>query len=260
MRLLAFIVALLLAPPSFAAQARYSKTSGAPYTSFSCTFRVPAAVLPPGQTVAGVGVWCGTGDTAGPDLIQLGTHSCAQTPGNTLCFLQPTYGWYEIYPVAAETSLSQNDFPVKPGDIVTASGTCTLPCPPSTSQSWTLKLVNVTQGGATFTTVQAADGSLNDVTLATEAPFTVGPTELPTVNFGKILWLQATGNGTVINFTGSSGSNYTGCCGQTVSTSLLTSDGHGFANCFGLTPTFTTCPAPTNGLAFDAGKPTLGKF
>lgn len=244
-----FLVSLLLSTSIEAGQAGYSLFAG-PYTSIACTIRAPAAAVAPTESQGAISAWCGTGDHSGVNLIQAGLKACAQQTGGAICNAgKQNYAWWEIYP-APEQDLDSTSFPVSAGDTIVWTLTCTLPCTANTSQTWTLAATNL-QKGWNFSTSQSANGSLSDANWIAESPFTAGPTELPTANFGTLKWINSKANGALVTLTGAG--SYSGCCGQTVSTSAPDSSGAGFSNCFGLSPSFTTCPAPVNGLAFDSG-------
>src|SRR5207237_9808262 len=52
------------------------------------------------------------------------------------------YAWYELYPAVNQSI----PYPVKAGDIVTASLQCTAACTPSQVQTWLLSMTDETAG------------------------------------------------------------------------------------------------------------------
>jgi Peptidase A4 family len=114
--------------------------AGGPYTSIQGTWIVPAvAYVPypesPAEEVTSS--WIGIGGEAkGKPLIQLGIQQRVTSSGAV------TYSaWYELLPASEEPLGS--DFPVSPGDTITASIQCTALCTPNMdSTTWVLMMNN----------------------------------------------------------------------------------------------------------------------
>ena len=118
----------------------YAVTAGAPYTSASATWQVPDVSYDGGNTPYGyeyVLNWVGIGGYADSTLIQLGTESAVSTSGD-----KSFYVWYELYPAVTQP-ISQT---LNPGDVVTVSLECTGACSPNQTQTWQLRISDVTAG------------------------------------------------------------------------------------------------------------------
>jgi hypothetical protein len=118
------------------------------YTSASATWTVPSVTFGPTKSKrttveyssswVGIGGFCETAvcSTVDNSLIQLGTEQDAESGGVT-----QYYAWYEMLPA---DSIIIADFPVKPGDTITASLECVANCTEK-KQSWKLSMVNGSQ-------------------------------------------------------------------------------------------------------------------
>lgn len=105
-------------------------------------------------------------------LIQLGTEQDAASNGAT-----EYYAWIELIPnnpiVVASNYPHCNSlscaYPVKPGDKITASLSCTSNCSPGKSQSWTLTMTDATEKW-TFSTTVSYSSTLLSAEWIEEAP------------------------------------------------------------------------------------------
>jgi hypothetical protein len=94
-----------------------------------------------GGVVEPSALWIGIGGANGEqDLIQLGTEQDVAASGDTTY-----YAWYEMLP-ADEVSLPPQQYPVRPGDVLSASLQCVASCNSGAAQSWTLSIADHTAG------------------------------------------------------------------------------------------------------------------
>ena len=86
-------------------------------------------------------LWIGIGGANGEqDLIQIGTEQDVSANGTTTYF-----AWYEMLP-GDEIRLPRQQYPVGPGDVLSASLQCTASCAPGAAQTWTLSIADHTAG------------------------------------------------------------------------------------------------------------------
>jgi hypothetical protein len=120
-----------------------SQSAGQPYTSAAGRWIVPPVsyITSRGISVDASSIWVGIGGLNGDQtLIQVGTEQDASATGATTY-----YAWYETLP-ANQISLSPQQYPVRPGDVVGASLQCTASCTAGAAQSWTLAMTDYTAG------------------------------------------------------------------------------------------------------------------
>jgi hypothetical protein len=137
----------------------------------------------------GVGGFCEDSacDTVDNTLIQLGTEQDASQNGTT-----QYYAWVEAipdnpvyvaqnYPRCNSTSCA---YPVKPGDAITASLSCTSNCTPGQRQSWTLTMTDKTANW-TFSTTMSYTSTLLSAEWIEEAPASQAGI-LPLADYGTV--------------------------------------------------------------------------
>ena len=237
----------------------YAVTAGAPYTSASATWQVPAASYDGGQTPQGyeyVLNWTGIGGYGDATLIQLGTESMVSTSGTKYY-----YTWYELYPaVSVGIALT-----VKAGDIVTASLQCTAACSPSQTQTWQLTLTNNTSGAAWTQSFQY-QSTMASAEWIVEPPYSGG--FQPLANYGQATYDPVEANGTNPNLSlDANGIIMVGSWNQENSNPSAPVNGNVFSNCWGqgsLTPctagSFTMPPpAVTASLSASPTSVSLGQ-
>ena len=156
--------------------------TGATYTSAQATWVVPAVQYFPGfsnedsATWVGIGGFCENANCTSGDntLIQLGTAQNAKRRGTSY------YAWFEMIPA----SPIQIPLTIRPGDTITASLTCALPCSAGSTQSWTLSMTNGTTGQSWTGTFQYAS-SLLSAEWIEEAPSSFAGI-LPLADYGTL--------------------------------------------------------------------------
>lgn len=134
--------------------------------------------------------WVGIDGYNSNSVEQLGTDS--DCSGRT-----PTYyGWWEMYPNPS-MQLSTSQFPVSPGDTLTASVS-------RSGNSYTLSMSS--SRGWHFSTTQSGSFSNSSAEWIAEAPSSCGFTcrVLPLANFGTMSFSNSTANGATIGSYGSS--------------------------------------------------------
>jgi Peptidase A4 family len=170
--------------------AGYAIKSGT-YKSASLSWTVPTVSYvnyPGAPTFEDSSTWVGIGGFGSSDLIQLGTEQKVDSTGST------TYqAWYELFP-APETVLSPQQYPVSPGDAMSASLTCPN-CTINVANTWTLSMTNSTKGWnwSQDFTYKSALGSADYVMEAPTFPSLVGIVALP--NFGTVNFTNVAVNG-----------------------------------------------------------------
>ncbi len=157
--------------------------TGLKYTSASMTWVVPTVRYGASNDSTssdeysanwvGIGGFCANQLCTRGDhtLIQLGTEQDVSSIGTA-----HYYAWYEILP-QPETPLGP-DYPVSPGDIMTASLSCDLPCT-GKKQNWTLSMTN---GKWHWSLRLPYSSSLLSAEWIEEAPYSGGI--LPLADFG----------------------------------------------------------------------------
>jgi hypothetical protein len=165
--------------------------SNGTYTDVKGSWVQPKATCGRRQT-AYASFWVGIDGYSSNSVEQLGTDSdCSRGT--------PTYyGWWEMYPNPS-VQLSTSQYPVSPGDTLTAEVTDNL------NGTYTLQMSS--SRGWNFSTVQS--GSFNDSSAEwiAEAPSSCsffGCTVLPLANFGTMSFSNSTADGATIGSYGSS--------------------------------------------------------
>ncbi len=159
--------------------------TGLKYTSASMTWVVPTVRYGASTDTTssteysanwvGIGGFCANRLCTRGDhtLIQLGTEQDVSPSGAT-----QYYAWYEVLP-QAETPLGPN-YPVSPGDLMTASLSCNQPCS-GKKQNWTLSMIDETQNWS-WSMQLSYGSSLLSAEWIEEAPYSGGI--LPLADFG----------------------------------------------------------------------------
>ena len=97
------------------------------------------------------------------------------------------YAWYEMYP---KFPVNYSN-PVKPGDSITESGAF------SGSSSFTLKLVDATQGWTQSVTKKLSNAKRSSAEVIAEAPYSGGV--LPLADFGKVSFSNSLVDGSTLS-------------------------------------------------------------
>jgi Peptidase A4 family len=142
--------------------------SGGTYSAVQATWTVPAVSY---QSYSGApkveasSAWIGIGGQDGDEtLIQIGTMQAAAPTGDPEYF-----AWYEILP-ATEVPISHKQYPVSPGDTITASIQCTSACRSNALSTWTLTLTNGNRWPTPFSITLQYASSLSSVEWIMEGP------------------------------------------------------------------------------------------
>ncbi len=121
----------------------YGINGGDTYTTVQGSWTVPAVSYQSysgSPDVEASSTWIGVGGQDGDEtLIQIGTMQAAAPNGETEYF-----AWYEVLP-ETEVPISRKQYPVKPGDTITATIQCTAACAPYALSTWVLTLTNAAQ-------------------------------------------------------------------------------------------------------------------
>jgi Peptidase A4 family len=153
--------------------------AGQPYTSAAGRWIVPRVSYVAGRASANASaVWVGIGGVNDQTLIQIGTEQDAAANGTTTY-----YAWYEALP-ADEVDLPTQQYPIRPGDVVSASLQCTASCTAGAAQSWTLAMTDYTAGWSWTAPNFPYPSSLGSAEWILEAPSTIQGPELPLAGFG----------------------------------------------------------------------------
>jgi len=130
---LAVLTGIPGAPASSGNWSGYVQT-GSLYTSAQATWVVPTVSLPPLYFSTRSSTWVGIGGFTDNSLIQLGTSQDVESG------VGKYYAWYEVLPLP-ETTIP---YPVYPGDLMTASLTCTAGCSAPVTPTWQLSMADNT--------------------------------------------------------------------------------------------------------------------
>lgn len=206
--------------PSFMTQQTYSSAHG--------TWQVPQVVWQ-GITASssnwvGIGGFCEDTNCKKTDnsLIQVGTEQDSLSSSRSHYF-----AWYEMLPRATKmTTLT-----VRPGDIMTASLTCSGKC--KGTQHWTLSMTNETTGKNWRRTFQYNSSKLSAEWIE-EAPSNQHGV-VPLADFGTTTFVQSMVNGTSADLSTGDSIVMMDKHGQTSSVSATNSTMDGFTACFGET-------------------------
>ncbi len=160
------------------------------YTSASFSWTVPTAAYvnyPGAPSFEDSTIWVGIGGFGSNDLIQLGTEQRVDSMGNA------TYqAWYELLP-ATEQVLPPGQYPVSPGDVMSASLTCPT-CTVNVAGTWTLTMTNSTKNW-TWTQDFTYKSAIGSAEWVVEAP-TFNPGGIAALpNFGTLNFTNIKVNG-----------------------------------------------------------------
>jgi Peptidase A4 family len=146
----------------------YGINGGGNYTAMQGTWTVPAVSYQSysgSPDVEASSTWIGVGGQDGDEtLIQIGTMQAAAPDGGTEYF-----AWYEVLP-DSETPISRKQYPVKPGDTITATIECTAACAPYALSTWVLTLTNPGSWPQPYTLTLQYASSLTSVEWIMEGP------------------------------------------------------------------------------------------
>jgi hypothetical protein len=183
-------------------------------------------------------LWIGIGGSFGdPTLIQLGTEQDVSASGVTTY-----YAWYEMLP-AFQIPLSLQQFPVSPGDVLSASLQCVASCTAGVAQSWTLSMTDHTAGW-TFTLPNVVyASSLASAEWILEATSTqAGIAPLP--NFGSTIIFADLVNGVSPGLTPAQAFELIDPNGDATANRRSPVNGMAFQVCWGSGGVLTPCAPP----------------
>ena len=146
----------------------YGINGGGTYTTVQGSWTVPAVSYQSysgSPDVEASSTWIGVGGQDGDEtLIQIGTMQAAAPNGDTEYF-----AWYEVLP-DTEVPISRKQYPVKPGDTITATIQCTAACAPYALSTWVLTLTNAGKWPQPYTITLQYASSLTSVEWIMEGP------------------------------------------------------------------------------------------
>ena len=146
----------------------YSINGGGTYSAVQGSWAVPAVSYQSysnSPDVEASSTWIGIGGQDGDEtLIQIGTMQAAAPSGEAEYF-----AWYEILP-AAEVPISRKQYPIKPGDTITATIQCTAACAPYALSTWVLTLTDPGSWPQPYTITLQYASSLTSVEWIMEGP------------------------------------------------------------------------------------------
>jgi Peptidase A4 family len=223
-----------------------SQSAGQPYTSAAGRWIVPPVsyITGRGISVNASSIWVGIGGLNGDQtLIQVGTEQDASATGATTY-----YAWYETLP-ANQISLSPQQYPVRPGDVVGASLQCTASCTAGAAQSWTLAMTDYTAGWSWTSPNVPYASSLGSAEWILEAPSTGRGLELPLASFGSTTIFADLVNGASPGLPASQSIALIDPLGSATSNPSNPVDGIAFDLCWGSGARLTACSPPPVALA-----------
>jgi len=223
-----------------------SQSAGQPYTSAAGRWIVPPVsyITSRGISVDASAIWVGIGGLNGDQtLIQVGTEQDASATGATTY-----YAWFETLP-ANQISLSPQQYPVRPGDVVGASLQCTASCTAGAAQSWTLAMTDYTAGWSWTSPNVPYASSLGSAEWILEAPSTARGLELPLASFGSTTIFADLVNGASPGLAASQSIALIDPRGSATSNPSNPVDGIAFDLCWGSGASLTACSPPPVALA-----------
>src|ERR1700689_682235 len=139
----------------------YGINGGGTYTIVQGSWTVPAVSYQSysgSPDVEASSTWIGVGGQDSDEtLIQIGTMQAAAPSGDAEYF-----AWYEALP-DTEVPISRKQYPVKPGDTITATIQCTAACAPYALSTWVLTLTNAGSWQQPYTLALQYASSLTSV-------------------------------------------------------------------------------------------------
>jgi hypothetical protein len=146
----------------------YGINGGGTYTTVQGSWTVPAVSYQSysgSPDVEASSTWIGVGGQDSDEtLIQIGTMQAAAPSGDAEYF-----AWYEVLP-DTEVPISRKQYPVKPGDTITATIQCTAACAPYALSTWVLTLTNAGRWPQPYTITLQYASSLTSVEWIMEGP------------------------------------------------------------------------------------------
>ncbi len=220
------------------------QASGSTYTSIGATIRVPW--VSNSTTSAGNNIIAWVGIEDGTNLAQVGMSFSITAQG------APSYGaFYEMYPAGAVNDTTPGHTTVG-GDIVKISLTCTANCTAGNSQTWAMKVQNVTEGW-TWSPTDTLQTSLSKFDIMTEDLNTTNP--LP--NFGTLTFTNISVNGAAPSWGSPTSFQMTDSFGATANPSSVS--GTAFSICAGSSSSYTSCARKINNNLAN-GRVSVGRF
>jgi Peptidase A4 family len=224
--------------------AGYVAPGQAPFTSVVGRWVVPSVAYAAGNSFPeeASSLWIGIGGTdGGEDLIQLGTEQDVSSSGAATY-----YAWYEMLP-ADEVSLPQQ-YPVSPGDVMSASLQCVASCSAGAAQTWTLSIADYTAGWS-WTSNVAYNSSLSSAEWILEATAsgTGAVQHLP--DFGSAVFFADLVNGASPGLTLAQAQQLIDPHGGATGNPSSPVDGSAFQICWGSGGNLTPCSLPPVTLA-----------
>jgi len=146
----------------------YGINGGDTYSVVQGTWTVPSVSYQSysgSPDVEASSTWIGIGGQDSDEtLIQIGTMQAAAPNGDAEYF-----AWYEVLP-DSEVPISRKQYPVKPGDTITATIECTAACAPYALSTWVLTLTNAGRWPQPYTMTLQYASSLTSVEWIMEGP------------------------------------------------------------------------------------------
>src|SRR6202451_1531996 len=146
----------------------YGINGGGTYTTVQRSWTVPAVSYQSysgSPDVEASSTWIGVGGQDSDEtLIQIGTMQAAAPNGDAEYF-----AWYEVLP-DTEVPIRRKQYPVKPGDTITATIQCTAACAPYALSTWVLTLTNPSSWPQPYTITLQYASSLTSVEWIMEGP------------------------------------------------------------------------------------------
>jgi hypothetical protein len=172
-------------------------------------------------------------------LIQLGTEQDVSAASGAATY----FAWYEMLP-AFQIPLSSQQFPVAPGDIMSASLQCVASCTAGGAQLWTLSMTDQTAGW-TFTLPNVVyQSSLASAEWILEAT-TVAGAIAPLPDFGSTTFSADLVNGVSPGLTPTQAVELIDPNGGSTANPSIAVGGMTFQVCFGSGGVLTPCPPPS---------------
>ena len=223
--------------------AGYWLTSGGPYTSVSARTIVPTAFpyVAPG-TVAAMAGYVGIGNSpsfSANGFIQVG-YAVTVSPDQSFSM----GAICNIFTAGGEFPCTTSSGPMHPGDVLDLSITCTAACTSlNAGTTWTFVVHDVTAGWTMTSPGVVAENLLNSAEWFIEAN-EVASSGAASPRYGTALWSNLSTNlGAPTLSPSGNGTKYDDGLGSTGFPSNQA--GNAFNVCWGPSPTYATCDAPT---------------
>jgi Peptidase A4 family len=230
--------------------AGYISPGQPPFTSVVGRWVVPSVSYVAGSGVAGKpadepsSLWIGIGGANGEqDLIQLGTEQDVAASGGTTY-----YAWYEMLP-ADQVSLPPQQYPVRPGDVLSASLQCVASCTAGAAQSWTLSMADHTAGWSWTLPNVVYNSSLSSAEWILEATASGAGVIQHLPDFGSTIFFADLVNGVSPGLTLAQAQELIDPHGAATGTPSSPAEGIAFQICWGSGGALTPCSPPPVPLA-----------